>query len=298
MKQNIDYDKHSESIEYPYTISNSVKQVNNDGSFELKDLSHGQLAWVCRAITLMFLAGIVYSIIMHGYFLEKKKFALEYITYGEEHIQKRYKSYKAAHEETDKDSVFYQPLESYEEFRKGWLNTHGGLWNKFDVLFEHFMFEIVLLITILIYLLKVKPVPFRVDRANNMLYTWRRGQLYAANLHLLFARTPARANPYSALQQIIDGPYELELKNRHGEEKTFRIGSYPAQRHLQNVCIKQMIEAYAAGQFDFPEDFKPTQHILEKFSLRQSEFPDDDTLNKAIEDWKQKQGKNKADYCA
>lgn len=293
MKQTIDYDKHSESIEYPYTLSNSIRQVNKDGSFDLKNMLHGQLGFAAFAITVGLLSAIIYGIIKYGFELEDKKFALEYITYGEEHIQKRYQEYKEANSKIDKDSVFYKPLRSYDEFREGWLETHGGFWNKFSMFFKYNMFEIFLLATILLYLLFPKPVPYRIDRANNMLYTWRRGQLYAANLHLLFARTPARANPYSALQTIIDGPYELELKNRHGEEKTFRIGIYPAQRHLQNVCIKHMIDAYAAGEFDFPEDFKPTQHILEKFSLRQSEFPDNDTLNNAIEDWKKKQGKEK-----
>ncbi|MBD3652585.1 hypothetical protein [Kangiella sp.] len=124
-----------------------------------------------------------------------------------------------------------------------------------------------------------------------MLYTWRRGKLYAANLHLLFARTPARANLYSILQTFVDGPYELELKTAFGDEKTFKIGCYPAQRNIQNECIKAMIDAYAKGDFDFPEDFKPTQHYLEKFSLFQKDFPDDVTLNKAIEEWKKRQGR-------
>lgn len=294
-KEGIDYSKKSAVIEYPYTISKSIHGANQTGTFDLKGMSHGVFRFYCQMMFLCFFIGIVLGIIAYGYDVKEKKFALEYVLSGEADIRAEYQRSKELDAKADKDRFYYKPLESYEEYREGWLDMHGGFWNKFSVFYNGFFFELLLLSFVLAILFVPKPVPFRVDRAHNMLYTWRRGQLYAANLHLLFARTPAKANPYSALQNIIDGPYELELKNRHGEEKTFRIGSYPAQRHLQNVCIKRMIDAYATGEFDFPKDFTPTQHYLEKFSLRQSEFPSDGTLNAAINDWQQKQGKKKPD---
>ncbi|MBD3652583.1 hypothetical protein [Kangiella sp.] len=159
MNNTIDYSKHSQVIEYPYTISRSIVGVNSARSFELKGLFQGVLGIYCQLLIIFSLCVTLLVMLKQKdtYFTDKA-FVIEYIFTDESDITSEYERYKNANSSIEKDSVFYSPLESYEEFREGWLEKHGGFWNKLGMFFKYNIAEIFLLIHILIYLFTPTPV--------------------------------------------------------------------------------------------------------------------------------------------
>lgn len=180
-----------------------------------------------------------------------------------------------------------ESIRGYDEYYEGMLGRY-----KNDFILIGGMTALTL-IPFIIFFVWRQPAPVCVDRKRQLIYTWHRGKLLAARLNQL--QTELRAKSNLALEYSGGwGPMVISLypagkvyddKGKLRKGKRIPIGTFVPQYDYQNHDLKPFIENYMRGLVTIPEDFETSRSWLELSPRKAKSLPDDEVLDKAIDEW-------------
>lgn len=221
---------------------------------------------------LVILAAFLYSYIADNEFNNYINSSIYY----EETIKKSYNLYR---------EVLEKSGESYQDFYEDQL---PGLFNDFLTLS---LISFFLLIPWALYLLWPQRCPVRIDKERNLIYTWSWGKLYASRFDNL---NPKKKDTAHFLEVRGGwGPLIISLYLAGSTKaKRVSIGSYIPKFNYQNHQLLGFIKNYLNGFTTIPSDFKPEHGFLEKTLVKDRGFPEEEKLDKAIEQWLKKEIKS------
>ncbi|GAA4359887.1 hypothetical protein [Kangiella marina] len=198
------------------------------------------------------------------------------------------------------DSINYkeQLYSQFLEHKKNMISLYGE--GSFNTTFQQFLNEMkdtyindlitllimsfVIILPWLLYLFWPQQCPVRVDKERNLIYTWSWGKLYAARFDDLNPKKQETAHFLEVRGGW--GPLVISLYPAGlNKAKRVSIGSYIPKFNYQNHQLLGFIKNYLNGFTTMPSDFKPERGFLEKTLVKDRSFPQEQKLNKAIDEW-------------
>lgn len=255
------------------SLNGSVRAVSSD-VFEIK-----RFTVLFQRLNLYIIgATLAIPFVVYNFFDEDYIRKREAVFNYKERIQAQYDELKASFESMG------ETIRPYEEFYKGQLKRY-----HFGFGFIYGSMAVTLLPWLLILFWPVG-TPVRVDRKRQLIYTRHWFRLYAARFDQLQREFPQ----YSASLERAPGPLVIRLY-RPGKTHTkdgklrkglkLRLGLYYPQFDGQNSNIYFLIEDFLDNQTDIPKDFKPKKGWLECSLVPMRKFPNKKRLNKALDNW-------------
>lgn len=254
-------------------LNGSIRAVSND-VFEIKRFT------VLFQRLNLYLIGAVLAIpfIFYNFFDEEYINKRNEVFNYEERIRNHYNHFVDVYEELGDKMDPYQVF--YEEQLPRYYNRFAFIYGSMAVTLLPWLF-------ILFW-----PVgtPVRVDRKRQLIYTRHWFRLYAARLDQLQPEFPQ----YSASMERAPGPLIIHLY-RPGKTHTkdgklrrglkLRLGLYYPQFEGQNSEIYFLIEQFLDYKTDIPKGFQPKKGWLEYSLVPMRKFPNKERLNKALDNW-------------
>lgn len=193
-----------------------------------------------------------------------------------------------------KETINYEDsIKSTYQFYKEAIDARGGTYQEFyteqfpnyyDEFIAIFLLFFILIIPWLLYLFWPQRCPVRVDKERNLIYTWSWGKLYASRFDNLNPKKQETAHFLEVRGGW--GPLVISLYPAGSNKaKRVSIGSYIPKFNYQNHQLLGFIKNYLNGFTAIPSDFKPERGLLEKTLVKDRGFPEEEKLNKAINEW-------------
>ena len=260
-------------------VNGSVRAVSNE-IFEIK-----RYAMLFQRLNL-YIIGIalaipfIFNFFFDEVYIRKKEDVFNY----KERINAQYESLKITYNENCRLGISCAKLPDYSEYFNGQKKRYHS-----DFGFIYGSITVTLFPWLLILFWPVG-TPVRVDRKRQLIYTRHWFCLYAARFNHLQPEFPE----YSAYMERVPGPLIIRLY-RAGKTHTkdgklrkglkLRLGLYYPQFDGQNREIYDLVEDFLNNQTDIPKDFKPKKGWLEYSLVPMRSFPNNKRLNKALDNW-------------
>ena len=194
----------------------------------------------------------------------------------QDRVQEQYESHKR-----EMNSLYGEGYytKSFDQF------YHKGMReNYFNDLLSIGLILFFLILPWLLYLFWPQRCPVRVDKERNLIYTWSWGKLYASRFDNLNPKKQETAHFLEVRGGW--GPLVVSLYPAGSNKaKRVSIGSYIPKFNYQNHQLLGFIKNYLNGFTTMPSDFKPERGFLEKTLVKDRDFPEEEKLNKANNEW-------------
>ena len=262
------------------SVNGSIKRVLKD-AFDIK-----RYAILFQRLNLLLIGvALLIPLIFYNFFdedyIKKRSMAFNY----EEYIKKQYDIWVSDYNELIEHGV--DPNIELAPFHEYYEERLDGKFSRYAFIYLSLVITLLPWLYILFW-----PVgtPVRVDRKRQLVYTWHWFRLYAARFEQLQPEFPA----YAASLERSPGPLIIHLYRAgktHNKDGSLRkglkltLGLYYPQDNMQNTTIYNLIEKFLHEKIEFPDDFKPKKGWLEYSLVPMRKFPDDKRLNKALDEW-------------
>jgi len=160
------------------------------------------------------------------------------------------------------------------------------------------IFSIITLTPWIIFVIWRQTAPICIERKRQLIYTWHKGKLYAAKLEQLQVELKDKSTHLEfsgGWGPMIISLYPAgKVYNKLGnlnKGKRIPIGTFIPQYNYQNHDLKPFIDNYMAGYINIPDGIELSKSWLEYVPRKPKELPNDDILNKAINEWLAKDSK-------